>query len=114
MKRMRMMGLCLVATVAVAAVAASAASAVLYEQPVFYGKAAIGSKVEPVKFTGTLLEANLETSPAHSVVKCTAGTANGEVTTATLTKKNITVFTGCTLSGFKCESAGKPEGTIET
>jgi hypothetical protein len=113
MKRMRMMGLCLVAAVALAAVAASAASAVTYQQPVFYGKAAIGSVVQPVKFTGTVGEANLETSPAHSVVKCTGGTATGEVTTSTLSKKNITTFTGCTLSGFKCES-GAIEGQIVT
>jgi hypothetical protein len=112
MKRIKMMGLCLVAVFAMSAVASSAASAVTYEQPVFYGKAAIGSTVGPVKFTGTLGEASLETF-SKSVVKCTAGTATGEVTGPTTTKNNITNFTGCTLSGFACES-GATVGEIKT
>ena len=112
MKRMKIMGLCLVAVLAMSVVAASVASAVTYEQPVFYGKAAIGSTVGTVGFTGTLTEASLETK-SKSVVKCTGGTAVGEVTGPTTTKGNITTFTGCTLSGFACES-GATAGVIKT
>ena len=112
MKRMKIMGLCLVAVLAMSVVAASVASAVTYEQPVFYGKAAIGSTVGTVGFTGVLGEASLETK-SKSVVKCTAGTAVGAVTGPTTTKGNVTKFTGCTLSGFACES-GATVGEIKT
>ena len=104
--------MCLLACLAAGA-ASSVASGATYEQPVFYGKAAIGSVVGHVSFTGTGGEANLETSPAHSVVKCTSGAASGEVTGPTTTKKSIVRFTGCTLSGFKCES-GLVEGESVT
>src|ERR1035441_7513960 len=96
MKRIKMMGLCLVAVFAMSVVASSVASAVTYEQPVFYGKAAVGSTVGTVGFTGTLTEASLETA-SKSVVKCTGGTAAGEVTGPTTTVNNTTTFTGCTL-----------------
>src|SRR5664280_1742043 len=95
MKRMKIMGLCLVAVFAMSVVASSVASAVTYEQPVFYGKAAVGSTVGTVGFKGT------------------AGTALGEVTGPTTTKNNTTTFTGCTLSGFACES-GATAGVIKT
>src|SRR5664279_191838 len=112
MKRMKIMGLCLVAVFAMSVVASSVASAVTYEQPVFYGKAAVGSTVGTVGFKGTLGEASLETA-SKSVVKCTAGTSLGEVTGPTTTKNNTTTFTGCTLSGFACES-GATAGVIKT
>jgi hypothetical protein len=112
MKRIKMMGLCLVAVFAMSVVASSVASAVTYEQPVFYGKAAVGSTVGTVGFTGTLTEASLETA-SKSVVKCTGGTAAGEVTGPTTTVNNTTTFTGCTLSGFACES-GATAGVIKT
>lgn len=121
MKRIKMMGLCLVAVFAMSVVASSVASAVTYEQPVFYGKATVGTEVKlPIGFTATVGEANLETSPAHSVVKCDPvgfpGSAVGEVTGSTKTAGNITTFQGCTLSGFKCESGpvGVNEGVIIT
>ena len=85
MKRMRMVGLCLIAVFALTALAASTASAVTYEKPVFYTKAEIGTTAPNVKFTGTIGAASLETSPAKSIIKCLAGTAAGETTSATTT-----------------------------
>jgi hypothetical protein len=108
MKRMRMMGLALVAVFAVSVAASTAVAA-----PVFYTKTAIGSVAAHVPFTGTLGAAFLE--PANlSKITCTGGTAIGEVTSATVTKGNITKFVGCEASGLKCNSAGETEGKIDT
>jgi hypothetical protein len=109
MKRIRIVGLCLIATFAISIVASSVASAA---QPVFYTKAAIGSVGEPVPFTGTLGAAFLE-GKSGTKITCTGGTATGEVTGPTTTKGNVTTFTGCETSGFKCES-GATEGVIVT
>lgn len=108
MKRMRIMGLLIVAVFAVS-VAATTASAT----PVFYGKAAIGATVGPVKFTGTLGSAFLEPA-SKTKITCTAGTAVGEITSTTLSKGNLTKFTGCETGGLKCNSTGKGEGEIDT
>jgi hypothetical protein len=109
MKRIRIVGLCLIAAFAISIVASSVASAA---QPVFYTKAAIGSVGAPVPFTGTLGAAFLE-GKSGTKITCLAGTAVGEVTGPTTTKGNVTTFTGCETSGFKCES-GATEGVIVT
>jgi len=114
MKRMRMVGLCLIAVFALTALAASTASAVTYEKPVFYTKATVGLVAPNVQFTGTIGVASLETSPAKSIIKCTKGTATGEVTGPTTTGNQFTKFEGCTLGTFNCESAGEPTGTLNT
>src|SRR6185312_13206853 len=99
MKRMRMMGLLLVVVFAFS-VAATSASA----SPVFYTKVVMGGTASaPVKFTGTLGAAFLEGQVSKTKIECSAGTANGEVTGPTTTKKNVTVFTGCKTGSFKCE-----------
>jgi len=108
MKRMRMMGLALVAVFALSVAASTATAA-----PVFYTKAAIGSVGATVPFTGTLGAAFLEPTN-KSKITCTGGTATGEATGPTTTKKNITTFTGCEASGFKCNSTGEGEGIIKT
>jgi hypothetical protein len=107
MKRIRIVGLCLVAVFAISIAASSASAA-----PVFYTKAAIGEAVNKVDFTGTLGAAFLEGANG-SKITCTGGTATGEVTGPTTAKKNITTFTGCETQGFKCES-GVTEGVIVT
>jgi hypothetical protein len=110
MKRMRIMGLALLAVCAMAVATASVASAA---QPVFYTKANVGATAAAVPFTGTLGAAFLE--PANlSKITCTGGTAAGTVTDATTTKGNTTTFTGCSASELKCNSAGEGEGVIKT
>jgi hypothetical protein len=110
MKRMRIMGLALLAVCAMAVATASVASAA---QPVFYTKANVGATAASVPFTGTLLAAFLE--PANlSKITCTGGTAAGTVTGATTTKGNTTTFTGCEASKLKCNSTGEGEGVIKT
>jgi hypothetical protein len=108
MKRIRIVGLCLVAVFAISIAASSASAA-----PVFYTKAGIGEVGKTVKFTGTLGAAFLEGANG-SKITCEGGTATGEVTGPTTAKNNITTFTGCVTQGFKCNSAGDPEGTIKT
>jgi hypothetical protein len=111
MKRMRMMGLLVVAVFALSVVASSASAS-----PIFYTKAAVGGTAPSViPFTGTLGAAFLEPT-SKTKITCTAGTATGEVTSTTLTKKNLTKFTGCEISGagLKCNSTGKGTGEIDT
>jgi len=107
MKRIRIVGLCLVAVFAISIAASSASAA-----PVFYTKAGIGEVGKAVPFTGTLGAAFLEGANG-SKITCTGGTATGEVTGPTTAKKNITTFVGCETQGFKCES-GATEGVIVT
>jgi len=108
MKRIRVIGVCLVAAFAISAVASVGASAFT---PEFYGKAAVGTTVAPIPFTGTLGAAFLE-GKGGTKITCKAGTANGEVTGPTTTQNNTTTFTGCEVGGFPCENAGA--GTIKT
>lgn len=108
MKRMRIMGLALLAVFAISVAASSAVAA-----PVFYTKTAIGSTGGNVQFTGTVGAAFLEPK-SGSKITCKAGTAAGEVNGATTTINNNTTFTGCEASGFPCKSSGEAEGTIKT
>jgi hypothetical protein len=109
MKRMRMMGLLVVAVFAISVVASSASAA-----PIFYTKAAVGGTAPSViPFTGALGSAFLEPA-SKTKITCTGGTATGEVTSTTLTKNNLTKFTGCETGGLKCNSTGKGEGQIDT
>jgi len=110
MKRIRIVGLCLIAAFAISIVASSVASAA---QPVFYTKAPVGEASAAVPFTGTLGAAFLE-GKSGTKITCLAGTATGEVTGPTTTKNNVTTFTGCETSKFKCNSAGQAEGVIVT
>jgi hypothetical protein len=110
MKRIRIVGLCLIAAFAISIVASSVASAT---QPVFYTKAEVGVASGPVKFTGTLGAAFLE-AKSGTKITCLAGTATGEVTGPTTEQNAVTTFTGCATSGFKCNSTGQGEGVIVT
>jgi hypothetical protein len=105
MKRMRIVGLALVAALALSVAASSASAA-----PVYYGKATVGTTVSlPIKGTGTLGAAFLEGQVSKTKIECSGGTASFEVTAATTTKKNITKFTGCKTGSFSCENAGAGE-----
>jgi len=102
MKRIRMVALALVAVSAMAfATTASAA-------PEFFGKAAVGSTVGNVTFSGALGAAFLE-SVTGTKISCTAGTATGEVNGPTSTVNNVTKFTGCTTSEVECHNAAANE-----
>jgi hypothetical protein len=108
MKRIRIMGLCLVAAFAMSAVVSAAASA----EPLFLTKTVVTEGVKiPIK--GTLGAAFLEGSVSKSKITCTGGTATGEVTGPQTSKNNVTTFTGCESGGLKCES-GVTEGVIIT
>jgi len=116
MKRIRIMGLALVAIFAMS-VAASTASAA---GPVFYTKAELGS-VAPskVKFTATIGAAFLEGQKSKSKISCEdlAGSgagAVGETVSAKVTENNITTFTKCKSGELNCTSAGQAEGIIVT
>ncbi|HEX5224114.1 MAG TPA: hypothetical protein VFW29_03185 [Solirubrobacteraceae bacterium] len=102
-RRFGIAGAVLAVTIAVAALASSASAS-----PVFFGKAAVGSTVAPVKFTGTLGAAFLE-AKAGTKITCTAGTSTGEVTGPTTGKNGVTKFTGCETSGVECHNAAANE-----
>jgi hypothetical protein len=108
MKRMRIMGLCVVAAFALSACAASFATA----EPVFLTKTVVAEGVKiPIK--ATLGAAFLE-GKSGSKITCTGGSSTGEVTGPKTSKKNVSTFVGCVTGEFKCESAGQAEGVIVT
>ena len=116
MKRIRIVGLALVAVFAMSVVASTASAA----GPVFYTKAELGS-VAPthVKFTATIGAAFLEGQKSKSKISCedTAGSgagAVGETVSAKVAENNVTTFTKCKTGELPCTSAGSPEGTIVT
>jgi len=115
MKRIRIVGLALVAVFAMSVVASTASAAL-----VFYTKAELGS-VAPskVKFTATIGAAFLEGNKSKSKISCEdlAGSgagAVGETVSAKVTENNITTFTKCKTGEIPCTSAGQAEGTIVT
>jgi hypothetical protein len=107
MKRIRIIGLALVAVLALSAVVASAASAAL---PEF-----VASKF-PVKFTLTSGAGLLETVGGRQV-KCTSDSGSGEILNAKETKNTVVKFKGCTAKGpfgtLECQS-GSTKGEIVT
>jgi hypothetical protein len=111
MKRMRIVGLALVALVAMGIASASASA-----EPVFFGKAEIGGTVGHVAFTGTGGTAFLEGKTSKLKIECKAETAAGEVTGPTSTAKNITKFTSCEVAtlALPCESTGAAAKEIVT
>jgi len=107
MKRIRIMGLCLVAAFALSAVVASVAAA----EPEFLTKTVVAEGVSiPIKGT---LGAAFPEGKSGSKITCTGGTATGEITGPRTSKNNVTTFTGCETGGLKCES-GATEGVIVT
>jgi hypothetical protein len=107
MKRIRMVAVALVAVSAMAFATTASAN------PTFFGKAAIGSTVGTVNFTGTLGAAFLE-GVSGTKITCLAGTATGEVTGATTSANNVTKFTGCETNGVECHNAAANEIVTKT
>jgi len=101
MKRMRVMGLCLVAVFAVGAATAASASAL----PEFTGPF-------PKAFTSTSKASLFETVGANKT-KCSADTNSGAITGPQSGEIKI-VFTGCKLGKTPCNTLGVPPGTIAT
>jgi hypothetical protein len=109
MRRIRVVGLCLAAVFALSATTATVASA----EPVYLTKTVVAEGAK-IPLTATLGAAFLEGAVSKTKIECAAGTGNGEVTGPKTSKKSVTTFTGCKASGFPCNSAGDPEGTIKT
>jgi len=139
MKRIRIVGLCLVAVFAMSAVVASTASA----EPPEFGKCnkkavaggagfsdagctkavASAAKYEWVPGPGAknhltskmkeLTSATLETVKLEKIT-CKGETSTGEIASAKEVAGVVATFTECTSSGFKCTSAGQAEGVIVT
>jgi hypothetical protein len=111
MRRMRIIGVGLVAVFALGMTASSAFAT----QPVFYGVAEVNAEVKtPIKLSATLGAAFLEGNTSKAKISCTAGTSTGEVISPTKTTNNIVTFTGCETGGTPCNSTGDPSGTIKT
>ena len=102
-RRVGIVGIVLAMTIALAGLGSSASA-----NPVFFGKAAVGSTVKTVAFSGTLGAAFLE-GVSGSKITCLAGTAEGEITGATTSANNVTKFTGCETNGVECHNAGVKE-----
>jgi hypothetical protein len=137
MKRMRILGLCLVAVFALAAAATSSATAAT---PAFWecakvaagagkytnktcstegtGKTAKYELKEGIgkakEFKGSGKTATLHTPALGSEIKCTAFKDEGKLKTSTAEEKVLSTFSGCTTLGKKCASAGEKAGDIKT
>jgi len=115
MKRIRILGLGLVAVLAMSVAASSASAA-----PVFFGKAALGEAVPThVHFTATIGAAFLEGEKTKAKISCEdiAGSGAGAVgeTSDSVTEiKNVTTFTGCKSGELPCKSTGQASGVIVT
>jgi hypothetical protein len=99
MRKLKLLGLCLIAAFAFSVTVAASAQA---------AKSASG----PIKVDSFGGEITLE-SPAGSV-KCKLHTAHGEIVGATTTKEVVVNYKGCEAFGNPCHSAGAKPGEIET
>jgi hypothetical protein len=106
MKRIGIIGVCVVAF-ASAAIAPSASA-----EPVFLTKTVVAEGVK-IPLTATLGAAFLEGSVSKSKIECASGVGKGEITGPKTSKNNITTFSGCKSGGFPCQS-GATEGVITT
>ena len=132
MKRIKVLGLCVVATFAFSAVAvatASAAEGVEWFEcaKVAGGKYEKGCKKEGGKggyvlrpgigkgkaYKGTGGKATLHTPAIGGEITCTAFKDTGVINTTTTTDKVVSTFTGCSTLGKKCKS-GTKAGEIKT
>lgn len=138
MKRIRIIGLCLVAVFAMSAIATATASAAAPEFGQCLKKAVAGgagfseakcnkevgtaAKYEWVpgwaghnKLTSTGTTATLKTSGGKTVT-CKKETSGGEYIEGTDNKheKTVVTFKECKSSGFTCTTVGEPSGTLVT
>lgn len=111
MKRIRIVGLALVAVFALSVFAASASAL----EPVFYTKVEYGQTANThIKFTGTLGAAFLEGQVSKTKIECVKGTATGEVTGPKTTENNVTLFKECQTGGIPCKNQGSNEILVKT
>jgi hypothetical protein len=108
LKRIRAMGLCVIAALALTGSLAASAQAARH------------ANTGPVKFTASSMNApNFEPTlepEGAGIVRCASETAVGEITTA-FGGPLTSVFTGCTTETTPvkpCTSEGEPTGTIKT
>jgi len=107
MKRMKMLGLCIVAVLGMSAVVASLAQA---NEPVFFGKAEVGKTVGNVKTLESSGVSFLEGSKSKLKIECKTSTGlSGEVNSATTSINNVTNFKECEVAGLAlpCDNGGK-------
>jgi len=109
MRRIGLIGACLIASGALGAFATSAAQAAA---PEFFTKAPVGVASGPISFTGTLGTGTLEPYPSKDKVVCKKGAATGEVTGPKTARNGAITFTECEGASTKCKSVGAPNGTI--
>src|ERR1700694_3391706 len=102
MKRVRSLGLCLVASVAVSATTAASASAALPEFTGPFSK----------PFTSTIKASSFETVGGVKL-QCKAGTDTGEIVGPQNGSMKM-VFTGCQLKKVPCNTPGAAAGVIAT
>jgi hypothetical protein len=102
MRRMRIIGLCLVSAVALSALAATSASAALPEfRPPF-----------PKAFSSTSGKTVLETVKKFKMT-CTSDRNTGEVT-GPKTGTVVITFVGCTIPGAPCSNVPETPGLVKT
>ena len=112
MKRIKMMGLCLVAAFALSAVGSSVASA--EEAPEFTTKTAVGTVAGSVEVKGYQeLPGKLKGQTSGISVECLTGNSTGWVTGPKTLANNVTIFHGCQVSGYPCQN-GTESGVITT
>jgi hypothetical protein len=99
-KRIRTIGLCVLAALALTGLLASTAQAK-------------HQNTGPIKFTAASTAAPSFEPEGAGEVACASETATGEITTA-VSGHETDVFTGCATEGKQCSSAGQPAGTIKT
>jgi hypothetical protein len=99
-KRIRTIGLCVIAAFALVALFAATAQAKHENKG-------------PIKFTSASTSAPSFEMEGAEEVTCTSETAAGEITTATSGRLKP-VFVGCATEGKQCQSAGQAEGTVVT
>jgi hypothetical protein len=106
MHRLKLVGLALIAVLAVGVTTAASAMAALPEVLL------LGTEKFPVAFEGTSGKGKLVTVGGKEI-KCTKGKNSGSVTGAKTGTATLT-FEGCESSGFKCNTAGKGAGIVES
>lgn len=114
MRRIGIVGLCLVAALAMGLTASSVASAAA---PEFITKTCISCAAGPVKIRQETVEGvakgvgagylEAQVSKVRIICKDKEATTSGEITGPKTSQDNVTLFKECSTSGFACYSAGK-------
>jgi hypothetical protein len=115
MKRIKLLGLALVAVSAISAAAAAAASAA---QPSFFQGGVPIAETKKIAFTSVNAKATGEVPTLETVggkkVTCTSSTSKGEISGPTHVKTVVVTYKGCKSSGFACNTEGAAAEEIKT